>query len=162
MLCVQSQFRIGSAAHIAHNLYGPSTSLDSIWFSFVSQFSVYIDAAGKPSDGPRAFSVAAGFCSTVYAWEYFEAAWGEMLRKYQIPYLQMSMLHARKGFFGEDRWKDESFTAAFLMEVNQIIRSHVQRWSAAVIRYQYFEEICKTYNLKARFNPYAMPCVGQS
>jgi hypothetical protein len=122
----------------------------------VSNFSAFLDASGKPEDSDDLPTVAAGFIATVAAWEHFERSWNTLLAEYTIPYLQMSALHARKKPFDEDRWNDAEYMASFLDKAGRIVRSHVLAFSAAGVKNGDFRDVCKIYDLRSKFNEYAL------
>ncbi len=100
--------------------------------------------------------VAAGFIATAASWVHFEDSWNELLRQYEIPYLQMSALHARKKPFHEKRWNNPGYMAAFLSDAGRIIRSHATAFSAAGVKIKDFEDVCEKYELSQKFNAYAL------
>ena len=119
-------------------------------------YSTYSDAAGKPSDGLDQYCVVAGFSSTVAKWENFASLWNDFLEIYEIPFLQMSSLNARKGVFSDERWNDPAYMDLFLDTAASLIRKNVLHWAAAAVKYSDFEKISKVFAIQRRFNPYAM------
>ena len=129
---------------------------DDVSFVFMANFSAFLDASGKPEDGDDQLIVAAGFVATVAAWEHFEQSWNELLVEYQVPYLQMSALHARKKPFDWERWKDNDYMVSFLDKAGRIVRSHVEAFSAAGVRIGDFRRVCRIYDLSSIFNEYGL------
>lgn len=140
---------------MARHLYG-STSPNDVWFSFMREFNTYSDAAGKEGNGPDYHVAMAGFAATVASWEHFSRSWNELLDRYEIPYLQMSLLHSRKDFFGKPRWKSSDYMESFLGKANQIIRSHVTVGAIAGVRIRDFKLASDRLKLDRRLNAYAL------
>jgi len=139
------------------HLYGSPFNQKSIRLSFVTSYSTFNDAAGKPTEGANAWCVVAGFFASVDRWEKFEIAWNELLQEYRIPYSQLSLLHARQGHFSEKRWQDADYVTSYLSAAAAIIRSCAQRWGADVVAYGDFDRACKAYpGLKKFTNPYGL------
>jgi hypothetical protein len=100
----------------------------------IPQYSTFMDAAGKPDHGPEEWCVVAGFISTGHRWDEFARTWNGLLELHQIPYLQMSALHARKRPYLDSKWEDPEYMASFLSEAGKIVENHVLGWGADAIK----------------------------
>jgi len=124
------------------HIHGPWADPREIGFSFLVGYNAFMDAAGKPEHGPEEWCVVAGFISTVERWADFELCWNMLLQKHEIPYLQMSALHARKKPYTDSKWEDADYMASFLAEAGEMVRGHVLTWGADVVKNEDFAKAC--------------------
>lgn len=117
----------------------------------LSGYTAYFDAS-KDSDT----MLVAGYVSTVEEWAQFEIAWKLTLAKFNVRYFHMKEFRAKQGLFKHPKWESESYRAAFLSDLAQIIRG----WTAASVcssmQQRLFDEFDKTYKLRERFNAYSI------
>lgn len=113
--------------------------MEGVAFAFMTAYSTFMDASGKPENHDR-YCVVAGLLSTVAQWDCFEVEWNELLVKHSIPYLQISSLHARKGIFSDKKWEDDNYMISFLNDAAKIIRGHTLKWAADVVGFDEFRK----------------------
>jgi hypothetical protein len=117
----------------------------------LSGYAAYLDAS-KDS----AMMLVAGYVSTVEEWAQFEMAWKLTLAKFDVPYFHMKEFTAKQGPLTHPKWKSESYRAAFLSDLAQIIRGWTVASVCCGMRQELFDEYDKIYRLHERFNAYAI------
>ena len=94
----------------------------------VAILKAYLDDSGD-SDGPsETFLTIGGYLGDLDGWQYFEAKWGELLSKYEIPWLHMKEFKKENATFAHlkaDPVREGEFMAAAAQIIRESARGHV-------------------------------------
>jgi hypothetical protein len=158
-MCAQSQ-PYSEFRHLCSGLllnHDPS----STWVVVMTGYSLYLDAAGHPSDQPHV--VVAGFIATESAWLNFEPEWAEALRRNGLgPVFHMTDF--------EKNFRDSPKHDDILRDLIQVIGTHASASICSTVpmddyrnvneHYILEEGIGKPYGLVAR-GAYMSACLWQ-